>query len=39
MSSADFKLEGNTPTVTWADPKSTPDHSSSAQVILHCFHL
>ncbi|KAL8108975.1 heterogeneous nuclear ribonucleoprotein Q isoform X1 [Apium graveolens] len=32
MSSADFKLEGNTPTVTWADPKSTPDHSSSAQV-------
>lgn len=32
MASADFKLEGNTPTVTWADPKSTPDHSSSAQV-------
>lgn len=30
MSSANFKLEGNNPTVTWADPKSTPDHSSAA---------
>ncbi|KAK2965513.1 hypothetical protein RJ640_008863 [Escallonia rubra] len=32
MSSANFKLDGNTPTVTWADPKSTPDHSAAAQV-------
>lgn len=27
-----FKLDGNTPTVTWADPKSAPDHSAAAQV-------
>ena len=33
LASANFKLDGNTPTVTWADPKSTPDHSASAQVI------
>ncbi|CAA2961108.1 heterogeneous nuclear ribonucleo Q isoform X1 [Olea europaea subsp. europaea] len=34
MSSGNFKLEGNTPTVTWADPKIMPDNSSaSAQVI------
>ncbi|CAK9167043.1 unnamed protein product [Ilex paraguariensis] len=32
MSSANFKLDGNTPTVTWADPKSTPDHSAASQV-------
>ncbi|KAK3038768.1 hypothetical protein RJ639_027355 [Escallonia herrerae] len=32
MSSANFKLDGNAPTVTWADPKSTPDHSAAAQV-------
>ncbi|KAA8520793.1 hypothetical protein F0562_014935 [Nyssa sinensis] len=32
MSSANFKLDGNTPTVSWADPKSTPDHSAAAQV-------
>ncbi|XP_055807249.1 heterogeneous nuclear ribonucleoprotein Q isoform X1 [Solanum dulcamara] len=30
MVSANFKLEGNSPTVTWADPKITPDHSSAA---------
>ncbi|KAJ0051860.1 hypothetical protein Pint_00657 [Pistacia integerrima] len=30
MTSANFKLDGNTPTVTWADPKSTPDHSAAA---------
>lgn len=33
MSSASFKLDGNTPTVTWADPKNSPDHSASSQVI------
>ncbi|KAG6420322.1 hypothetical protein SASPL_116846 [Salvia splendens] len=33
MTAASFKLDGNTPTVTWADPKITPDHSAaSAQV-------
>ena len=32
MQSAGFKLDGNTPTVTWADPKTSPDHSASAQV-------
>ncbi|XP_009759901.1 heterogeneous nuclear ribonucleoprotein Q isoform X1 [Nicotiana tabacum] len=30
MASANFKLEGNSPTVTWADPKITPDHSAAA---------
>lgn len=32
MSNSNFKLEGNTPTVTWADPKSTSDNSAAAQV-------
>jgi hypothetical protein len=32
MANAKFKLDGNTPTVTWADPKSAPDHSAAAQV-------
>ncbi|GLT76002.1 hypothetical protein SLA2020_476880 [Shorea laevis] len=32
MSGSNFKLDGNTPTVTWADPKSTPDHSAASQV-------
>ncbi|XVF72952.1 hypothetical protein PTKIN_Ptkin12aG0161800 [Pterospermum kingtungense] len=32
MSSPNFKLDENTPTVTWADPKSTPDHSAALQV-------
>ncbi|KAE9595834.1 hypothetical protein Lal_00031047 [Lupinus albus] len=32
MSSASFKLDGNTPTVTWADPKISPDQSASLQV-------
>jgi len=32
MSSGNFKLEGNTPTVTWADPKSAPDSAAAAQV-------
>uniref|UniRef100_A0A7N0T4C9 RRM domain-containing protein n=1 Tax=Kalanchoe fedtschenkoi TaxID=63787 RepID=A0A7N0T4C9_KALFE len=30
MSNGNFKLEGNTPTVTWADPKNAPNSSSSA---------
>ena len=33
MSSANFKLDGNSPTVSWADPKSTPDNSAASQVI------
>ncbi|KAL8227845.1 hypothetical protein R6Q57_015429 [Mikania cordata] len=32
LASAIFKLDENTPTVTWADPKSYPDHSAAAQV-------
>ncbi|KAK9051382.1 hypothetical protein SSX86_028009 [Deinandra increscens subsp. villosa] len=32
LASASFKLEGNTPTVTWADPKIYPDHSAASQV-------
>ncbi|KAH1081082.1 hypothetical protein J1N35_020843 [Gossypium stocksii] len=32
MASANFKLDGNNPTVTWADPKSSPDHSAASQV-------
>ncbi|KAK7275428.1 hypothetical protein RIF29_16545 [Crotalaria pallida] len=32
MSSASFKFDGNTPTVTWADPKISPDQSASSQV-------
>nr|GLL36276.1 heterogeneous nuclear ribonucleoprotein Q [Ipomoea trifida] len=30
MSNANFKLDGNTPTVTWADPKITPDNSAAS---------
>lgn len=32
MASSNFKLDGNTPTVTWADPKTSPDNSASSQV-------
>ncbi|KAK9713608.1 hypothetical protein RND81_06G039200 [Saponaria officinalis] len=32
MSAANFKFEGNTPTVTWADPKSAPDSAAASQV-------
>ncbi|XP_008437829.1 heterogeneous nuclear ribonucleoprotein Q isoform X1 [Cucumis melo] len=32
MSSANFKLDGNSPTVSWADPKSMPDNTAAAQV-------
>ncbi|XP_043717457.1 heterogeneous nuclear ribonucleoprotein Q-like [Telopea speciosissima] len=32
MSNVNFKLDGNTPTVSWADPKSAPDSSAAAQV-------
>ncbi|XP_004494860.1 heterogeneous nuclear ribonucleoprotein Q [Cicer arietinum] len=33
MSSSSFKLDGNTPTVTWADPKATPDHSAASSQV------
>ncbi|KAI8572904.1 hypothetical protein RHMOL_Rhmol01G0237200 [Rhododendron molle] len=33
MSNASFKLDGNAPTVSWADPKSTPDNSAAASQI------
>ncbi|KAJ4955278.1 hypothetical protein NE237_012061 [Protea cynaroides] len=32
MSNVNLKLDGNTPTVSWADPKSAPDSSAAAQV-------
>ncbi|KAK9758118.1 hypothetical protein RND81_01G208400 [Saponaria officinalis] len=32
MSNGSFKLEGNTPTVTWADPKTAPDTAAASQV-------
>ncbi|KAH9766961.1 Heterogeneous nuclear ribonucleoprotein Q [Citrus sinensis] len=33
MLNANFKLDGNTPTISWADPKSTPDHSAAASQV------
>lgn len=30
MIDSNFKLEGNAPTVTWADPKSSPETSAAA---------
>ncbi|KAG9151784.1 hypothetical protein Leryth_002066 [Lithospermum erythrorhizon] len=33
MSAASFKFDGNSPTVTWADPKITPDHSAAASQV------
>lgn len=33
MLSADFKLDGNTPTISWADPKGIPDHSAAASQV------
>ncbi|XP_027335812.1 heterogeneous nuclear ribonucleoprotein Q-like [Abrus precatorius] len=32
MLNVSFKLDGNTPTVTWAEPKNSSDHSASSQV-------
>ncbi|KAI8028012.1 Heterogeneous nuclear ribonucleoprotein Q [Camellia lanceoleosa] len=29
MSSANFKMDGNAPTVSWADPKNVPDNSAA----------
>lgn len=39
MASANFKLEGNSPTVTWADPKITPDHSAAAAQVSNHISL
>ena len=39
MSSSNFKLDGNTPTVSWADPKSSPDHSAAAQVYSEAIRI
>ncbi|CAL5339858.1 unnamed protein product [Camellia sinensis] len=33
MSNVNFKLDGNSPTVSWADPKSTPDNSVAASQV------
>ncbi|XP_050237407.1 heterogeneous nuclear ribonucleoprotein Q [Mercurialis annua] len=30
MLDSSFKLDGNTPTISWADPKGTPDQSAAA---------
>jgi len=37
MSSVGFKLDGITPTVTWADPKTSPDQSAAASQV--CDYL
>uniref|UniRef100_A0A7N1A3D9 RRM domain-containing protein n=1 Tax=Kalanchoe fedtschenkoi TaxID=63787 RepID=A0A7N1A3D9_KALFE len=39
MSSGSFKLEGNTPTVTWADPKNTPSSSSAAAAQVKALYV
>lgn len=39
MSNSNFKLDGNTPTVSWADPKSTSDHSAAAQVYTKAISI
>ncbi|CAM8904753.1 unnamed protein product [Rhodiola kirilowii] len=39
MSSGSFKLDGNTPTVTWADPKSTPNSSSAAAAQVKALYV
>ncbi|KAL9253350.1 Heterogeneous nuclear ribonucleoprotein Q-like protein [Drosera capensis] len=33
MSNGSFTLDGNTPTVTWAEPKSAPDNSAAASQV------
>ncbi|KAL8166986.1 hypothetical protein V2J09_008485 [Rumex salicifolius] len=33
MSNGNFKLDGNTPTVTWADPKTAPENSAAASQV------
>ncbi|KAL5061347.1 hypothetical protein RYX36_032951 [Vicia faba] len=33
MSNSSFKLDGNTPTVTWADPKTSPDNSAASSQV------
>ncbi|XP_073031545.1 heterogeneous nuclear ribonucleoprotein Q-like isoform X1 [Primulina eburnea] len=39
LSAVSFKLEGNTPTVTWADPKITPEHSSAAAAQVKALYV
>lgn len=34
MLTADFRLDGNKPTVTWAEPQMTPNHSSAAAQVF-----
>ncbi|KAI8026935.1 Heterogeneous nuclear ribonucleoprotein Q [Camellia lanceoleosa] len=38
MLSANFKMDGNAPTVSWADPKNVPDNSAavSQSIFLQC---
>ncbi|XP_047337784.1 heterogeneous nuclear ribonucleoprotein Q-like [Impatiens glandulifera] len=39
MTSPDFKIEGNTPTVTWADPKNSSEHSSAATSLVKSLYV
>ena len=40
MIDSNFKLEDNAPTVTWADPKSSPENSAAAaQVLLRVYSI
>lgn len=32
MSRSNFKIDGSSPTVSWADPKNSADASAAAQV-------
>ncbi|PWA64795.1 RNA-binding (RRM/RBD/RNP motifs) family protein [Artemisia annua] len=39
LASSSFKLDGNPPTVTWADPKITPDSSSAAAAQVKALYI
>jgi len=32
MTSANFKIDGSTPTISWADPKNSTEASAASQV-------
>jgi heterogeneous nuclear ribonucleoprotein R len=38
MSTPEFKLDTNAPTVNWADPKNSGESASTAQVLLSFEH-
>ncbi|KAL3622318.1 nuclear ribonucleoprotein Q [Castilleja foliolosa] len=39
MTAASFKLDGKTPTITWADPKITADHSAAAAAQVKALYV